>query len=131
MRHPSGPEFIEKLAGSERAKLRARVLLETVADACRVLDACERLGIKEARFDQLRYEGLQALVDALEERPAGRKPRPTSAAEVENEQLRRRIAELEAQLQAALVKVELAVALPKAGQPELKKTDAAKSGKRS
>lgn len=130
-RYPSGPEFVEKLQGSPEAKDRAQVLLETVAGTCRVLDACERLGIGEARFDQLRYEGLQAIVDALERQPAGRKPRMRSPAEIESEQLRERIAQLEAELQAALLKVELAVALPQVGEPALKKTGSTSRSKRS
>lgn len=122
-RHPSGPEFVEKLKGSNKAKERAQALLETVADRCRVLEACERLGIKEARFDQLRYEGLQAIVDALEEQRPGRKPRDESPAEVENQRLRERIAQLEAELQAALLKVELAVGLPRVGESPQKKRE--------
>ena len=130
-RHPSGPEFVEKLKkGSAKAKLRAQALLETMAGTCRVLEACERLGIKEARFDQIRYDGLQGLVDALEEQQVGRKPRVQSPAEIENDQLREENARLKVELQAALLKVELAVALPRAGEPAQKKTAATKSPSR-
>lgn len=121
-RHPSGPEFVDRLGGSPEAKQRAKILLETLSGGLRVLEACETLGIKEARFDQIRIEGLQALVDALEPKLPGRKPRPATAEAAEVEQLEQRVAELEAELHAALVRAELAVTLPQVGAAEQKKT---------
>jgi predicted ArsR family transcriptional regulator len=120
-RHPSGPEFVEKLEGSEQAKQRVQVLLETLAGSCRVGEACERLGISEPRFDQIRIEALQAAVAALEPKPMGRPAHVPSAAEVVAEQLREKIAALEAELKAALIRAELAVTLPRAGEVEAKK----------
>ena len=123
-RHPSGPEFVDKLDGSPEAKERLKVLLETLTGTCRVLEACERLSIKEARFDQLRIEILQGGLNAAERRPAGRPAQAPKPAEIDNEQLRERIAQLEAELQAALIRAELAVALPQAGASAEKKTAA-------
>jgi hypothetical protein len=121
-RHPSGPEFVDKLDGSSEAKERLKVLLETLTGACRVQQACERLGIKEARFDQVRIEVLQAALKAAERGSAGRPARASSAADEENQQLRERNAQLEAQLQAALIRAELAVTLPQVGASAEKKT---------
>ena len=87
-----------------------------------MLEACEKLGIKEARFDQLRLEGLQALVTALEDKPAGRPARPPTPAEEENRELHAQIALLRGELQAALLKAEIAVILPKVGAAAEKKT---------
>jgi hypothetical protein len=112
-RRPSGPEFVDKLDGSPEAKLRLKVMLETLSGGCRVQEACERLGIKEARFDQLRIEILQGALDAAERRPAGRPARSPSAAEIDNDRLRERIAQLEAELQSALIRAEVAVTLPR------------------
>ncbi len=111
-RYPSGPEFVDKLDGSREAKERLRVLLATVAGHLRVGDACARLGVKESRFDQLRVELLQAALAAAERRPAGRPPRQPTADENEVTCLRQRVAELEAELRVALVRVEIAAALP-------------------
>jgi hypothetical protein len=122
-RSPSGPEFVEKLIGSPKAKERAKVLLETLSGSCRVVDACERLGIKDARFDQIRIEGLQALVSALEDKPAGRPVQTRSVAERENQQLRDENAQLQAELHATLVRAELAIALPQAGCVTAKKNE--------
>jgi hypothetical protein len=97
-------------------------LLETLTGTCRVGDACVRLGIKEARFDQIRIEALQAALAAIELKPAGRKPQPPSPHETEMRQLRERITQLEAELQAALIRAEIAVTLPQVGTSDQKKT---------
>ena len=82
-RHPSGPEFVDKLPGDATAKDRLRVVLETLTGACRVQEACERLNLSEQRFDQVRIEALQAALTALEPKPSGRPPRASSPADVE------------------------------------------------
>ena len=114
-RYPSGPEFVHKLEGSAQAKERLEVLLRTLGGACRVGEACARLGLSEQRFDQIRIEALQGALRELEALPAGRPPRLASASPAEVEQLQARLAQLEAELKAALIRVELAVALPQAG----------------
>jgi transposase InsO family protein len=122
-RNPAGPEFVEKLKGSDKAKRRARVVLEMLAGQCRVPEACHRLGIKEARLDQLRLEGLQAMVTELEDKPAGRPARTPTPADLDNEHLRAEIERLQAELNVALVRAELAVGLPRVGAKS-KKNDA-------
>jgi len=84
-------------------------------------EACERLGISEQRFDQIRIEALQAAVHGLEPGAAGRPARVVSAAELEIEQLKERLTALEAERNAALLRAELAVTLPAAGEVEAKK----------
>ena len=63
-RRPVGPEYAEQLVGSETAKLRAKVILETMAGKCRLKEACQLLGISEQRFHQLREEMMTAAVKA-------------------------------------------------------------------
>lgn len=120
-RLPSGPEFVMKLNGSLVARQRAKVLLETVAGNSRVMEACARLNICEQRFDQIRLEAFQALVNALEPQASGRPAKVLSAADIDVLNLKERIAELEAELKAALIRAELAVTLPHAGEVEAKK----------
>lgn len=115
-RYPSGPEFVHKLDGSAQAKERLEVLLRTLGGDCRVGEACALLGLSEQRFDQIRIEALQAALRELEAQPAGRPPRVDSTTPAEAEALRARVAQLEAELKAALIRVELAVALPQAGE---------------
>jgi len=111
-RHPSGPEFVDKLAGDAAAKERLRVILETLAGTCRVGDACRRLNISEQRFDQVRAEALQAALAALAPRPPGRPARVATPEGAEAERLRARVAALEAQLHVAAVRTEVAAILP-------------------
>jgi hypothetical protein len=120
-RYPSGPEFVARLEGSGQAKQRLQVLLETLACTCRTGEACARLGISEQRFDQIRIEALQAALRGLEPGVTGRPARSPHPAELEVERLKERIAELEAEREAALIRAELAVTLPQAGEVEAKK----------
>jgi helix-turn-helix protein len=114
-RHAAGPEYAERLNGSELACHRMRVVLETIAGTKRVTEACAELDICQQRFEAIRQEALQAGVAALELRPAGRPRKDTETSDGEKAQLRERVAELEAQLQAVLIRAELAVTLPRLG----------------
>src|SRR5262249_29640771 len=84
-----------------------------VAGPCRIAEPCARLGLSEQRFDQLRTQVLQAGLESLEPRRAGRRPRAVPAADVQA--LRARVAELEIELRAARVREEIALALPAVG----------------
>ena len=112
-RKPSGPAVAQRLAGSALARQRLQVVLETLAGTCRVQEACARLHISEQRFDQLRTQVLQAGLDSLEPRRAGRRPQVVPAAEVQA--LQARVSELEIELRAARVREEIALALPAVG----------------
>jgi hypothetical protein len=109
-RKPSGPAAVERLPASPQARERLRVVLETLAGTCRIGAACARLGLSEQRFDQLRTQVLQAGLDSLEPRPAGRPPHAVPAADVAA--LQARISALEIELRAAHVREEIALALP-------------------
>jgi hypothetical protein len=100
----------ERLDGSARARQRMRVILETLCGTMRVSEACEALGICTQRFEALRAEAVGAGVAALEPKPMGR---PTHRErEPEVVRLEERVAELEAELKVARVRVELAERLP-------------------
>ena len=92
-----------------------RVILSTIAGTLRVQQACEQLGICEQRFETLRATAIRAAIATLEARPIGRPPKVLSEAHAEIARLHERIAELEAQLQVASVRSELAGALPQLG----------------
>jgi hypothetical protein len=113
-RKPLATGHVDRLQGSEPAKQRLAVLLETLHGVLPVPEACERLGIGESRFHALRGEWLQEALELLEPRPLGRPPQPAVAAqwqsriqalEAENRTLRQ-------QLAAAEVRRELAEVLP-------------------
>jgi hypothetical protein len=114
-RRPTGPDFVQRLHGSDTAKQRLQAVLETLSGQSRVLEACDRLDICEQRFDQIRVEALQAALERLETRPAGRKAQTPTPLEAENRLLQERIQSLEAELHAARVRTEVALALPPHG----------------
>jgi len=112
-RHAIGPEIAERVDGSTLACTRMRVILETIVGSKPVKDACAQLGICEQLFERIRARAIAAGVAALELKPAGRPAKATSAAEEQIAELSDRIAELEAELQAATVRAELAATLPR------------------
>lgn len=116
-RRPVGPEYADKLEGSQAAKERVKVILETMAGRLRLKEACERLGISEQRFHQLREEMMAAAVKALEPGHAGRPAQTPSPAEAQVEALEQKLAEQEVELRAAKARAEIAVILPKVEHP--------------
>ena len=103
-RPPLRAEHVERLSGSQRAKLRLRVILETLEGRVTIPEACRQLGIGETRFHQLRHRCLQQAVEWLEPRPAGRRPAPPEAAAPQQ------LDQLQAELQAARHELALAEA---------------------
>ena len=115
-RRPVGPEYAEQLAGSETAKLRAKVILETIAGTCRLKEACRRLGISEQRFHQLREEMMVAAVKALEPGHAGRPAQKPTPAEEQVIALAQQLQDKEVELRTAKAREEIALILPEVRQ---------------
>ena len=115
-RRPAGPEYVDHLPGSEQAKERLKVVLETVAGRCRIQEACRRLGISEPRFHQLRQQVLEAALERLEPQPAGRKPAPRSPEQIRLDALADELAAKDVELRAAQVRAEIALTLPRVAE---------------
>jgi|ERR1017187_1620764 hypothetical protein len=111
-RRPVGPEYADQLAGSETAKLRAKVILETMVGTCRLKEACQRLGICEQRFHQLREEMMTAAVKALEPGHAGRPMHTPTPAEEQVVAMERQLQDQEVELRAAKTREEIALIMP-------------------
>ena len=111
-RRPVGPEYADQLAGSETAKLRAKVILETMAGTCRLKEACQRLGISEQRFHQLREEMMAAAVKALEPSHAGRPAHTPTPTEEQVVALEQQLQDKEVELCAAKAREEIALVMP-------------------
>jgi hypothetical protein len=111
-RRPVGPEYAEKLAGSETAKLRAKVILETMAGKRRLKEACQLLGISEQRFHQLREDMMTAAVKALEPGHAGRPAHTATPAEVQVATLEQQLQDKEVELRTAKAREEIALVMP-------------------
>jgi len=116
-RRPVGPEYAEQLAGSETAKLRAKVILETMTGTCRLKEACQRLGISEQRFHQLREEMMTAAVKALEPGHAGRPAHTPTPAEEQVVALEQQLQDKEVELRAAKAREEIALIMPEIKHP--------------
>jgi hypothetical protein len=122
-RKPVGPEYADKLSGSDTAKLRAKVILETIAGTCRVQEACERLDISEQRFHQLREEMMAAAVKALEPGHAGRPAHTPTPAEEQVIALEQKVADQEVELRTAKARAEIAMVMPKVEHPPVEPAD--------
>jgi transposase-like protein len=131
-RTPSGPESVEQLPGSDKAKERVRVILQTMTGELRVQEACAQLDVCEQHIRQLRTTLLLAAIDSVEDKPPGRPAQAEEPSEVTA--LRAQVAELQRQLQAARLSAEIAMALPHVGvaspQPALGPTAPQKKRRR-
>jgi hypothetical protein len=112
-RRPAGPEFVERLEGSAFAKVRAKVVLQTIARELTVPQACKQLGICEQRFYQLRDEHLRDFVVGFEPGSPGRPPRTLSRAEQRVIELEELLAAKNLELRTALAREEIAITLPR------------------
>lgn len=110
-RKPLELGHVEALDGSDRAKERMRVFFETLHGELAVPEACQRLGVHESYFHELRHRWLQGALEILEPRPVGRPPQQPPPQE---NPLARDIARLTAEaeslreeLRAAAVRAEI------------------------
>ena len=130
-RKPQGVGLLNPLSGSEVAKRRMTLFLQTLSGATSVVKACAELHICGSRFYAQRGEWLQEALALLEPRPPGRptKPAPTATPE-EVQLLRERLRETEARAAALSVQAELAGALRARSRPcsPEKKTASVASG---
>jgi len=130
-RKPMGPKLVQNLDGSDQAKERLEIILETIAKERAIEDACEYLGISEARFFQLRTQVLEAALIRLEPRPLGRPPKTSSSEQEQIEELEEVLRDKDSELHATEVRLELAQIMPQLVQDEgLKKTPKPKQRRR-
>ena len=124
-RRPKGSALVEKYAGSDEAKSRLKTILATVAGEMTVAEACDKLGVSETRFFQLRDEALKMALSELEAGLPGR-PRVVETEEQHRMQtLEARVKRLEIELRAAELRARIAVVMPhvlKVSREEIKKS---------
>jgi hypothetical protein len=110
-RHPAGPEYVDRLDGSDEAKRRLRVLLEVTAGRLRVQEACARLQISEPRFHQLRDQALSAALAGIEPGLPGRPAQAPTPEQAQVQALEARLAAQDVELRAARAREEIALTL--------------------
>lgn len=108
-RKPDIDGLIERRVGSAEAKRKAKLLLRTFGEELTVIEAGRALGLNEGRAHVWRARGLQAVVDAMEPRPAGRPREKAEPESVDVAHLRSHIAELERELAVLRAREEIAV----------------------
>jgi hypothetical protein len=111
-RRPVGPEYADQLAGSDLAKLRTKVIMETMAGKCSLTAACQRLRISKQRFHQLREDMMMGAVKALEPGHAGRPAHTPTPAEEQVIALEQQLQDKEIELRAAKAREEIALIMP-------------------
>jgi|HubBroStandDraft_6_1064221.scaffolds.fasta_scaffold357528_2 hypothetical protein len=131
-RPPEGPGLAERLDGPEDDRRRLRVILETISGQRTIASACEELGIKSARFHELRTQALQAALEAIAPGAAGRPPKPDETPDPKVAELEAKVRDLDLELRASHVREQVALTMPHLLQPEpsepepLKKTKPSK-----
>jgi|OpeIllAssembly_1097287.scaffolds.fasta_scaffold471655_1 hypothetical protein len=88
-RPPKGAELLDRLDGSEEAKQRLKLVLETMQGKRSVVEATQILGISETRFHVIREKALSGAMSSLE---PGLRGRPSAHGDLPPE----RVAEIEA-----------------------------------
>lgn len=111
-RKPMGARLAEHVEGSDLAKNRAEVILQTIRGELTIAEACATLGVEQSRFFALRSEALQALVGALEPGRVGRPPKEPSELERRMGELEKKLAEVAFDLELSRVREEIAVTMP-------------------
>jgi len=101
----------EKLEGADEAKRRLKAILETISGTKTVEEAASEIGIGAARFHELRWEALQAALDGIAPKPAGR-PRTTEDVDPRIAELEGQIRELTIEVKASQVREQIALAMP-------------------
>ncbi len=110
-RKPAGSKLVDGLRGSRYAKDRLRQIIRTLSGEATIEEACQELQISRTRFYDLRESALKGLLNQLEPRPAGRPPQKSETTE-EVAHLEQTIAELEWELEATQVRMELNTLFP-------------------
>jgi hypothetical protein len=106
-RKPLATRHVDRLDGSELAKLRLETILDTMRGEITIPAACQRLGVGEARFHALRQQWLQEALQLLEPRRVGRPLKEEQTSPREQELISEN-ARLASEVQVAQTKREVA-----------------------
>jgi transposase-like protein len=115
--HVKGPGLVERLDGSELAKRKLRVVLETISGGKTVEEACQELAIGTTAFHELRAKVLEGAIELLEPKPPGRPPKVVPESEGQISELESEVRRLKLELSIAHVREEVLLSMPSVFQP--------------
>ena len=107
-----GPELANGAEGSDEARRRLKVILETISGQKRIADTCEELGIGEAQFHKLRNKMLDGALSSLEPGMPGRPAAMNEAADGRVAAMQDEIRQLKIELRASQIREEIALLMP-------------------
>ena len=116
-RPPKGPELVDQIDGSDQARRKLRIILETLSGEKTVPEACAELGIERSRFHAMRKAFLLDAVSSLEPRNRGRPPAQVSPEQAKVDLLQKRVEALTVEVRAAQIREELAAVMPHVLKP--------------
>jgi hypothetical protein len=111
-RHPAGSELADEITGSDLARRRLKVMLETISGQKRIAEGCEELGIGEAQFHKLRHKMLAGAAATLEPSAVGRPPTARAEDDERIAGMQEEIRQLRIELRAAQIREEVALLMP-------------------
>lgn len=111
-RRAKGPGLVEHLDGSDLARSKLRIVLETISGKKSIEAACQELGIGNTAFHELRAKILKGAIELLEPRPPGRPPQPSSPSSDRVAELEAEVRRLKTELDIAYVREEVILAMP-------------------
>jgi hypothetical protein len=115
-RPPLGTNLVDHLDADSHTKERLKILLQTISGELSVDDACQKLGIGQTRFFELRTSMLQAALHGVEPKPLGRPAQKSSPESERIEQLEEELLDLRVHLAAAQIREEIALTMPHLSQ---------------
>jgi hypothetical protein len=105
--------LVDETEGSDQARRRLKVILETIAGDKRIGEACAELGIGEAQFYNLRQKMLKGAIAGLEPGVVGRPPGQSADADEPGlAAMKEEITQLQMELRASQIREEIALLMP-------------------
>jgi transposase-like protein len=111
-RPSKGLSHVDSLDGSASDRERLKVVLSTLTGERTVKEASRMLGISASRFHELRRAALAGALTAVTPGRPGRPAREEDPSESEVVGLKAQVRWLEEELQCALTRTEIALAMP-------------------
>jgi transposase-like protein len=119
-RRTDGPDLVSRLEGSDQAKERLALIMQTLTGELSVDEACRKLGLGFTAFSEMRKHALEGALVGLEPGRPGRPAHVETPTTEEVHQLKSQITELRMDLEAARLREEIALIMPHVLEPRHK-----------